>query len=245
MHASYRKSARFYDSMHRRLDYDKESDFVLKRVKQVNPDARSLLDVGCGTGTHLQKLSRHFDILAGVDLNEEILDVAKSKFPSGIYQQSSMKSFKFDQRFDAIMSLYSVFNYNLTLEDAESTLKNMHMHLTSGGAFVLALYAAKNIERKVSIHAGKDESLESAKISDHVYDPAIKLETSSFVLFWKEDGKIDFITENNHQFRIFGFDEMIDLMERTGFSEPEFYDGYTDKSATDKSSYPILVSKKI
>ena len=121
----------------------------------------------------------------------------------------------------------------------------MHKHLNKGGALILALYVAKNEERKISIHVGKDEILESAKINDYIYDPKTKLETSSFVLFWKEDGKLDFTTENNHQFRIFEFDEMKDLIKKTGFSEPEFYDGYIDNRATEKSFYPILVSKKL
>jgi len=164
MHASYQKLAKFYDAMHQRRDYDKESSFVIKRIKEINPKARSIIDVGCGTGTHLQKFSSHFETLAGVDLNKEILGVAKLKFPSAIYQCAPMKDFRFDQKFDSIVSLYSVFNYNLTLDEAEATLKNMHAHLNNDGVLVLALYVAKNLERKISIHVGKDESLESAKI---------------------------------------------------------------------------------
>lgn len=245
MHASYQKLAKFYDSMHQRRDYDKESGFVLDRIKEVNPNAKSLLDVGCGTGTHLQLLSKHFDTLVGVDLNKEILEVAKQKFPSATYQQAGMKDFNLNQKFDSIMSLYSVFNYNLTLEDAEVTLKNMYNHLNKNGVLVIALYVAKNIERKISIHVGKDENLESAKINDYIYDPETKLETSSFVLFWKENGKVDFTTENNHQFRIFEFEEIKKLLQKTGFSEPRFYDGYTDKPATSKSFYPIFVSQRV
>lgn len=245
MHTSYQKLARFYDAMHQRRDYDKESNFVINRIKEINPKAKSIIDVGCGTGTHLQKFSNHFETLAGVDLNKEILEVAKSKLPSAVYKCAPMKEFHFDQKFDSVVSLYSVFNYNLTLNEADATLKNMHAHLNNDGVLVLALYVAKNLEREISIHVGKDESLESAKINDYVYDPKTKLETSSFVLFWKEDGKLDFTTENNHQFRIFEFEEMKYLMKKTGFSEPTFYDGYSDRPATDKSFYPILVSKKI
>ena len=123
MHTSYKKLGKFYDAMHQRRDYTKESSFVLKQIKRINPQAQSVLDVGCGTGTHLLLLSKNFESLAGVDINEEILAVAKSKFPSALYQESSMSGFAFDKQFDAIISLYSVFNYNLTMDEAEKTLK--------------------------------------------------------------------------------------------------------------------------
>ena len=149
MYASYQKLARFYDSMHKRRDYDKESSFVLNKIIKINPKAKSLLDVGCGTGTHLQILSKQFEHLAGVDLNNEILKLAKLKFPSATYQQASMQNFHLKQKFDAIMSLYSVFNYNLTIDDAERTLRNMYTHLNKSGVLVIALYVARNIERKI------------------------------------------------------------------------------------------------
>lgn len=245
MHASYQKFARFYDAMHQRRDYDKESGFVLDQIKKINPKANSLLDVGFGTGTHLQRLSKQFEVLAGVDLNKEILEVAKLKFPLATYQQASMQDFHFDQKFDSIISLYSVFNYNLTLDAAETTLMNMYKHLNTDGVLIIALYVTKNLERKISIHVGKDENLESAKINDYVYNPETKLVTSSFVLFLKENGKVDFVTENNHQLRIFEFEEMRELLQKTGFSEPKFYDGYSNRIATNKSFYPILVSQRI
>ncbi len=244
MHKSYQKFAQYYDSMHQRRNYKHETDFIVNKIKELNPEANSLLDVGCGTGSHLSLLEKNFTSLSGVDLNEEILQVARAKCPSITFQQGKMGEFKLSQKFDAITCLYSVFNYNLDLEEAEKTLNNFARHLNDSGVLVIALYKAKNTEKKVSIHVGKLGDMESAKINDYVYDPKTKAETSNFVLFWKKDGKVDFETENNHKFRIFEYEEINTLLEKIGFTSPEYFEGYTDQVATEKTSYPVLVCQK-
>lgn len=42
-----------------------------------NPEARTLVDIGCGTGLHLFPLAEYFDQLVGVDLSPEMIAVAK------------------------------------------------------------------------------------------------------------------------------------------------------------------------
>lgn len=244
MHKSYQKFAKYYDSMHQRRNYQEETEFILTTIKELQPKSSSLLDVGCGTGTHLSHLVGKLSVLYGLDLNQEILDIAKAKCPSVQFQQGSMSDFKLPLKFDVITCLYSVFNYNLDLLEAEKTLKNFSAHLNESGLLIIALYKAKNTEKKVSIHVGKLEGMESAKINDYVYDPDTKLETSNFVLFWKNDGKVDFETENNHKFRIFDYDELNALIEKTGFNSARYFDGYTNSLATEKTVYPVFVCQK-
>ena len=48
----FSKTAQWYDAIYSSKDYKAESDAVLSLLKEKYPDARSLLDVACGTGEH-------------------------------------------------------------------------------------------------------------------------------------------------------------------------------------------------
>ena len=49
-------------------------------IQSRRPGATSLLDVACGTGAHLLRLRRHYEV-AGVDLAPAMLEEAGSAYP--------------------------------------------------------------------------------------------------------------------------------------------------------------------
>jgi ubiquinone/menaquinone biosynthesis C-methylase UbiE len=62
-------SARVYDLLYEAAgkSYDVEADQLHALIQSRRPGAASLLDVACGTGAHLLRLRRHYDVV-GVDL---------------------------------------------------------------------------------------------------------------------------------------------------------------------------------
>ena len=52
----YLHSAALYDLMHQSLDYESAANRVRQLIADRYPGARSLLDVACGTGRHLELL---------------------------------------------------------------------------------------------------------------------------------------------------------------------------------------------
>ena len=80
MQKSYKNLAKYYDLLYQQKDYKSETDFILKIIHKYKIRKNSLLDVGCGTGTHLSLLSNEFKVLYGIDLNKEILNIARKKY---------------------------------------------------------------------------------------------------------------------------------------------------------------------
>ena len=68
-------------------------------------DSAQVLDVGCGTGTILKTLSEHYNIVAhGIDVENEMLKVAKTKCPGMDIQLCSCESTPFaDNSLDAVI----------------------------------------------------------------------------------------------------------------------------------------------
>jgi SAM-dependent methyltransferase len=247
MHLTYTTLAKYYDLIYSQKDYQAEVDFILEVARKHKLKQHALLDVGCGTGSHLNLLSRHFPVLYGIDLNPEILDVAKKKLqknvPTAKFLCAGMADFKLDSKFNLITCLYSVFNYNLDTKSATRTLKNFRKHLEPGGIAIIALYNERSTEKKTSIHMGQsdDGNTKVAKFNYYKYVPEIKCSKSDHVVFVKDHGKLDFDIEKADTFRIFDFDEISEMVGASGFKGYHLYDGFMFEEAREGSNYPVLV----
>ena len=75
----YKKFAKYYDKVYYDKDYAKEVDFINWAVKKYKKSKGTrLLDIACGTGSHAALLKNDYSIL-GLDLNPEMLKLAKKK----------------------------------------------------------------------------------------------------------------------------------------------------------------------
>lgn len=242
MKTAYTTLAKYYDLIFQGKNYRNESDFIKEIVKKRNPQAKSILDVGCGTGTHLNLLKDNFDVLHGVDLNPEIIKEAKKKSLKIKYTVGGMVDFKLKRSFDVLISLYSVFNYNLTLGDAKMTLVNFKKHLNPRGLLILALYTPTNTEKQISLHMGKKAGVEVAKINQYSMDEETKIETSNFLVLLKDKNGVNFFTEPDHKYRIYEVNEFTDLLKKAEFRRINVFDNFTEKSISKKTEYPIFVA---
>jgi ubiquinone/menaquinone biosynthesis C-methylase UbiE len=128
----YTKSAAYYDQLYQFLNYADAAARVRERILERAPAARTLLDVGCGTGQHLENLSRTFEA-EGLDLNPELLRIARERCPGVRFHQADMATFALPRRFDVIACLFSAIGYVRTLENMRSTIATFARHLSPGG----------------------------------------------------------------------------------------------------------------
>jgi ubiquinone/menaquinone biosynthesis C-methylase UbiE len=126
------KSAHLYDFAYSFKDYAGESAWVRDTIHARAPQARSLLDVACGTGMHLDHLRNEFDC-QGLDLNPEFLELAHQRSGARVHL-ASMDSFDIDDRFDAVVCLFSSIGY---ASDLPSAIGSMARHLNPGGVLIV------------------------------------------------------------------------------------------------------------
>jgi SAM-dependent methyltransferase len=133
---TYQKSARYYDLLSSHKDYRGAAAELARLVRGANPAARTLLDVACGTGGHLQYLRDGFAV-EGLDLSEPMLEVAREKCPGVPFHHASLTDFKLDRRFDAITCLFGSVGYCADVAGLRAALRNMADHLAPGGVLVI------------------------------------------------------------------------------------------------------------
>ena len=78
----YQEMAKYYDLFYKKKNYDKESTFIENLINK----RKTILDVGCGTGLHMHYLEEKNYQVEGLDLNEGMLEVAKTRVKGTLYQ---------------------------------------------------------------------------------------------------------------------------------------------------------------
>jgi trans-aconitate methyltransferase len=133
----YTRSARAYDLFYREKDYAAEAGAVVALAEQYSPGARSLLDVGCGTGAHLAHLATRYRSVAGVDSSVPMLSEARAAFPDIPFHAGDMRTFALRDRFDVVTCLFSAVGYMTTVDDLRTAIANMAAHLEPGGVLLV------------------------------------------------------------------------------------------------------------
>lgn len=135
----YDNSAAAYEVLHgaRGKDYAREAAMVAARIRRHRPQARSLLDVACGTGLHLAALSVEGFEVEGLDLSDGMLAAARARLPDVTLHRGDMRTFRLDRRFDAVVCLFSSIGYMTTVDDLATAVATMRDHLEPGGVLVV------------------------------------------------------------------------------------------------------------
>ena len=239
----YRNFANYYDKIYSEVDYEGEVNFIKWAVnKHKTSSSNFLMDVACGTGTHVEKLMDNFNV-TGVDISPQMLEIAIKKVPTANFIQGDMKSLETESMFDVITCIFSAIHYNRNLKELESTLQNFYDQLNPGGILIFDLSLNKTnwIEGLVSVDTVVEEDLKIARICQSRLKDG--LFNANFVFLVKDQGEFDFDIDQ-HELGVFDVEEVISLMENTKF-ETFVYAGFTDEKWINNSGErPVFVGIK-
>jgi len=136
MRLVFSRSARLYDAVYASIrDYPREAAELDRLIQERRPGARTLLDIACGTGAHLEHLTGYE--VEGLDLDPEMLGVARERLPNVPLHEGDIADFELRKRFDAVVSMFSSIGYVLTEERLRSAVASMARHLEPGGVLVV------------------------------------------------------------------------------------------------------------
>jgi SAM-dependent methyltransferase len=132
----FSRSARLYDAVYASIrDYPREAAELDRLIQERSPGARTLLDVACGTGAHLEHLAGYE--AEGLDLDPEMLAVARERLPKVAFHEGDMVDFDLGKRFDAVVCMFSSIGYVRSEERLRSAIAAMAHHLEPGGVLVV------------------------------------------------------------------------------------------------------------
>jgi len=140
VHQSYTRSPEVYDLVYGAgigKDYSAEARRLDEIIRGANPDAQTLLDVGCGTGLHLQQMVARGYTVEGVDLSPAMVAVASDRLTGVAVTVADMRTLNLGRRFDAVTCLFSTIGYLLDPSEMREAFAAMAAHLNPGGVLIV------------------------------------------------------------------------------------------------------------
>ena len=138
----FSKSAYLYDAVYSAKDYAGEA----RRLKAIIAEYKrspgnTMLDVACGTGGHVPYLRDVF-VYEGLDLDPQMLAVARERYPGAVFHQGDMVNFDLGRQFDVVTCLFSSIGYVATPPRLEQAVATMARHLLPGGVLFVGPFFA-------------------------------------------------------------------------------------------------------
>jgi ubiquinone/menaquinone biosynthesis C-methylase UbiE len=148
----YGKSADYYDAIYGWKDYKRESDLIRQFTRRYKKSkGRALLDVACGTGSHITHFKKRFNV-EGLDADLKMLKQARRKHPEIKFYQQDMCSFQLGKKYDVVTCLFSAIGHVKTLYNLQQAIARMASHIEPGGLMILEPWITPRQWKVGSLH---------------------------------------------------------------------------------------------
>ncbi len=222
--------ARYYDLLYEDKDYAAETDYIAGLIHRHAPGARTILELGSGTGTHAGMLADRGFCVHGIERSAAMLErslaVAKKANVSEDscrleFTAADIRTVRLDRQFDAVASLFHVVSYQTSNADAIATLETARHHLKRGGVFIFDIWygpAVLTQQPAVRVKRVSDERWALTRIAEPTLHCNENTVDVTYRLFAKSlaDDRMDELTET-HSMRYFFMPEIELLAARSGF----------------------------
>ena len=211
----FSKSAKFYNALYGSMgkNYVAEAQKIHQIIQEYKRSpGKALLEVACGTGLHAS-VFREFYQVEGLDLDNEMLAVARQSYPDIPFHQADMVDFGLGKQFDAITCLFSSIGYVKTKERLAQVIQNMTRHLLPGGVLIVEPWFTPDQWNPGSVHALfvnqpdlKISRMNISEVEDHL----------SFFVFHYTIGTsqgIEYFTER-HELGLFTHEEYLEAFRK-------------------------------
>lgn len=229
MNQIFNDYASYYDLLYKDKDYARESAYVADYIRKHSPNARTILELGCGTGGHAEHLARLGFTVHGVDISERMLSVAKSRkisLPVEIADRISLecgdiRTLRTGKSYDAVVSLFHVMSYQTGNDDVKSAFKTANTHLDSEGLFLFDFWygpGVLSLKPETRVKRLEDDNIRVTRISEPVMRFAENVVDVKYSVFIedKKTGKISQLKEV-HSMRYFSIPEINFMLTHSGF----------------------------
>lgn len=133
--------AAYYDLLYRDKPYRDEAEYVDRLIRQTCPDAKDVLELGCGTGGHAFPLADLGYRVTGVDLSAAMVERARAHSlgrnkRDTEFMVGNLLDFRAGKTFDAVIALFHVVSYQTSNAALLAAMHTAAAHLRPGGAFI-------------------------------------------------------------------------------------------------------------
>ncbi|MFZ2142992.1 MAG: class I SAM-dependent methyltransferase [Xanthobacteraceae bacterium] len=134
----------YYDLLYADKDYVAEVAFVRDIIQRHKPNARSILDLGCGSARHAVEFARAGLMVTGVERSSDMIARAKDRIGRlspdlcGLLTlvEGDATNYAATTRYDVVVSLFHVVSYQTSNNALAGIFRCARLALSASGLFV-------------------------------------------------------------------------------------------------------------
>lgn len=140
----YSTLANIYHEMYQQVfNYDEEFNFYDAILKKHG--CNHILEIGCGSGMLARRFLQNGYNYLGLDLYDEMLNIARKETKSDQFIQGDMRKLAFHNEFDAVLITGRSLAYVIDNKGIMDTFKGIHQSLKPDGLLVFGVFEANGI----------------------------------------------------------------------------------------------------
>jgi ubiquinone/menaquinone biosynthesis C-methylase UbiE len=209
----------YYHLLYNDRDHTEAEDFIKKIHQYLSPTPdQTMLDLACGKGRHSIQLNKMGAQIEGCDYSENSIKYARQFENDHLHFYTHDMRNELPKSYDYVFNLFTSFGYFKTLNEHQTTLRNIYNGLNKKGLFI---FDFMNTEYVLN-HLVDKETIQKESVQFHIKRKLIDGFITKHISF-EENG-------NFHQYkeevRALHPDELIDMMKNCGFSVQEKFGNY-------------------
>lgn len=235
----YQDFAKYYDELNKFADYKNRAEYVRKLFKKYDRLPTLLLDLCCGTGSFTKEMLDASIDTVGVDVSEEMLNIAMKKCEALFICQKAEELDLFGTVDGAICMLDSV-NHITDKKNLKKVFKNVRLFLEKDRLFIFDINTKYKHENVLADNCFnyflRDDFIAWTncrnKKGTHIY-----IDIFSKVDSLYKRSSVDFFE------RVYSVEELSEMLNKSGFSVVAVHDDMTFSLPHDKSERLYIVAR--
>ena len=226
-----------YDEINTTKPYQLETEFIIKKYTEIIKQCpNSVLDIGCGTGKHLECFSSLVNYGLGIDICNKMIQKAKELKLNNIdFVSTSVQEITNEHKYDLVTMLFNVVNHISSLEELDLIIDSINKKTTDNAVLIFDMFNIIAMIKDPPVSENRNVGNKEIHIK-----PEFDMMNSKLTLYYEINGQEYTLSETMWSPLV-----LKQLLHKYGFRVSEILSSWTDKDANTNDYKLLFICQKI
>ena len=245
--SAYETFASVYDIFMEQVEYDQWLNHIHALWDKYGLQPKTIIDLGCGTGSIALPLAKEGYDVIGVDLSPEMLTEADHKaMEEGVsirFACQDMTELELGEEADCILSLCDSMNYLTEDGQLEDAFRSIAQHMKKESLFLFDMNTEYKFKEVLGQNVFGSAEEHEAYIWENDYDEEEKINEYYVSFFIENEEGLYERMEEFHYERAYSVKEIEEGLQAAGMELVEIMDGYSFDAPHEESERLLFAAR--